>query len=283
MAGRIGNIFLKGAIAAYSLRRLTPQYKGPAVRIRRDSDNAETDIGFTSNGELDTAAISSFVASNSAFVTMWYDQTGFGVHQSRTIANQQPQIVSSGTLITDNSKPAIYFNGTTSLTSVIPTNQLTSPVGEWSSFGVVRVTNYTAGRVLLSSDSRPLYPSRIGQFLRAAAIPGRWGTVAFRNDGSFVEETGVLLSPNQVILNTIRTVNSVEIFANGASNGPTSITGNAAAGLTNFLDVGYRGGIDNSPGFQPFGNIQELIHYNVDVSSYYRYVLNNLNSYYRVY
>ena len=34
-----------GAVAALSLRKLKGAYTGPAVRIRRSSDNAEQDIG----------------------------------------------------------------------------------------------------------------------------------------------------------------------------------------------------------------------------------------------
>ena len=49
--------------AAYSLRKLKNTYTGSAIRVRRSVDNAETDIGFTSNGDLDTTALSNFVGS----------------------------------------------------------------------------------------------------------------------------------------------------------------------------------------------------------------------------
>jgi hypothetical protein len=48
--------------AAYSLRKLTKQYTGSAIRIRRSGDNAEQDIGFDGAG-LDNSAISTFIAS----------------------------------------------------------------------------------------------------------------------------------------------------------------------------------------------------------------------------
>ena len=50
-----------GAVAAYSLRKLRAAYSGSAVRVRRSSDNTEQDIGFTTQGELDTASLLSFV------------------------------------------------------------------------------------------------------------------------------------------------------------------------------------------------------------------------------
>ena len=43
--------------AAYSLRLLNKDYTGSAIRVRRSSDNAETDIGFTAGGDLDETAL----------------------------------------------------------------------------------------------------------------------------------------------------------------------------------------------------------------------------------
>jgi hypothetical protein len=59
-----------GAAAAYSLRRIGPSgYFGPAIRVRRDSDNALRDIGFTSDGQLDTVGLLDFVGvTGSGFV-----------------------------------------------------------------------------------------------------------------------------------------------------------------------------------------------------------------------
>lgn len=46
---------------AYSFRKLRNSYSGPAIRVRRSYDNSESDIGFASNGVLDTLALQSFV------------------------------------------------------------------------------------------------------------------------------------------------------------------------------------------------------------------------------
>jgi len=51
--------FYGGAAAAYSLRKLDAFYSGDAIRVRRDSDNTEKNIGFV-NGELDTASLLDF-------------------------------------------------------------------------------------------------------------------------------------------------------------------------------------------------------------------------------
>ena len=68
-----GNAFIglldlfPNAAAAYSLRKLRAAYSGSAVRVRRSSDNTEQDIGFTAQGELDTASLLSFVNSGEVF------------------------------------------------------------------------------------------------------------------------------------------------------------------------------------------------------------------------
>jgi hypothetical protein len=93
--------------SAWGLSKLRTSYSGSAIRIRRSSDNVETDIGF-SGVDLDTAAISSFVGSDSAFVRTIYDQEGSN-HFTQTTPGNQPRIVNAGTLETDNGKPAIRF------------------------------------------------------------------------------------------------------------------------------------------------------------------------------
>jgi hypothetical protein len=101
------------AAIAYSLRKLRSAYTGSAIRVRRSSDNAESDIGFTSGGDLDTAALTSFCGSGNGFVTTWYEQSGNGVNFTQTTAGSQPQIVSSGTILTQSGKPSMSFNGST--------------------------------------------------------------------------------------------------------------------------------------------------------------------------
>ena len=98
-----------GAAAAYSLRKLKSSYTGSAIRVRRSSDNTELNIGFDSDGNLDTYSLSAFVGSVSGFVTTWYDQSGNSKDVIQTTANRQPHIVDTGVLLTSNGKPGIKF------------------------------------------------------------------------------------------------------------------------------------------------------------------------------
>jgi hypothetical protein len=102
--------------AAYSIRRLRTAYTGPLLRVRRSSDNAEQDIGFSSSGcgDLDTAALTTFVGGNSAFIRTWYDQSGNGRNISQTTSANQPRLVNAGTLeVTSGGRAGVRWYDTT--------------------------------------------------------------------------------------------------------------------------------------------------------------------------
>jgi hypothetical protein len=63
------------------------------VRLRRASDNAELDIGFTATGDMDAALAGSHCAATSCFVRSWYDQSGNGRHLGNATAAGQPQLI----------------------------------------------------------------------------------------------------------------------------------------------------------------------------------------------
>jgi hypothetical protein len=82
----------------WSVRRLRSGYAGNCLQIRRSSDNATQNIGFSSDW-IDEAAIASFVGAGSGFVTIWYDQgTSGGWDLSQAVGSSQPRLVNAGTL-----------------------------------------------------------------------------------------------------------------------------------------------------------------------------------------
>lgn len=105
-----------GAIAAYSTaRRLRDAYTGALFRVRRDSDNAEQDIGFVAGtGLVDESALTTFVGASSGLITTLYDQGTTGLDLVQATAGSQPVIVSVGAVSTlgTNLRPAMEFNGT---------------------------------------------------------------------------------------------------------------------------------------------------------------------------
>jgi hypothetical protein len=99
--------------AAYSTRKVRAGHAGPCLNVRRGSDNASTDIGFSS-GWADIAALTTFAGSASVFVTKWYDQSGNGNDAVQATSTNQPRIVNAGAVDNfgdSNSRPCIVFGG----------------------------------------------------------------------------------------------------------------------------------------------------------------------------
>ena len=104
-----------GAVAAYSLRKLSSTAT-TAITVE-NSSGTTADIGFDSNGDLDTSALTTHCGSNYGRVSQWWDQSGNGNHMVNTTAASRPYIVNaSGSVITTttNSIPALdfYFSST---------------------------------------------------------------------------------------------------------------------------------------------------------------------------
>ena len=112
--------------SAYSVRKLTPNATN-CIRVRRSSDNAEQDIGFvlnTPNALIDTTALLSFVGANNGFVVTWYDQSTTGHNFTQSTGSLQPQIVSSGSVVTLNSVPSISMSALQFWEKTLFTNKL---------------------------------------------------------------------------------------------------------------------------------------------------------------
>ena len=99
-------------LAAWSTRKLVGPYTGPLVRVRRSSDQNESDIPATSDGSLDTTALDIFVGNNHAHVVCWYDQSGNNHHLRQPEREKQPRLVTNGILNRENSRPVITFDRT---------------------------------------------------------------------------------------------------------------------------------------------------------------------------
>jgi len=101
--------FAPGAAAAYSLRNLSRSYAGPVVTVRRSSDDAEDD--FTA-AEVADGTLAAFCGAGDGFVYRWWDQSGNAKHGVAAADANEPKIVDSGAVITDEGFPAIRFDET---------------------------------------------------------------------------------------------------------------------------------------------------------------------------
>jgi hypothetical protein len=153
----------KDAEFAYSLRKVASDTiypdSSPCIRVRRDSDDAEQDIGFVPNVDgalvLDETALTTFIGANNGFVTKIYDQSGNGNHLVQTTNANQPVIVLAGVIQTDpnNNKVAIDFDGTNDFMELsFDTTLLT----ELYTYGVFNRASTSINSVLLGdTDATP--------------------------------------------------------------------------------------------------------------------------------
>lgn len=109
-----------GGWAALSINKLVTAYAGMCLRVRRSSDNAESDIGFVSN-VVDVSTMLAFCGASDGFVVNIYDQFGLGhfFFQTASLATQ-PKIVAAGVYL-----GKIVFDGVDDI--LISTTQSTSP------------------------------------------------------------------------------------------------------------------------------------------------------------
>ena len=89
--------YTTGLGGAYSVaRRLLTSYTGPLIRVRRDSDGTEADIGYDADGLLDEAALLAFVGAGSGYLVTIYDQSGLGRHVTCSTSANQIRVVNAG-------------------------------------------------------------------------------------------------------------------------------------------------------------------------------------------
>lgn len=101
------------AATAFSLRKINCSYSGAAIQIKSTAAGTPTfNIGFTVNGDLDTTLMKTLIGSNSAYVNIWYDQSGNGRNAfATTTTTNQPRIMLSGVIDRQGARPAIRFLG----------------------------------------------------------------------------------------------------------------------------------------------------------------------------
>lgn len=250
-----------GATAAYSVRKLRSAYSGSAIRVRRSSDNAEQNIGFVNN-ELDTVSLLTFCGVGNGFVTTWYDQSGNANDAIMSTAANQPQIVSSGSLLTVNSKPCLSFDGTNdsfNLTSNISTGS--------SSFNTFVGKRGASGRRLFGLAGISTF-----QYL--------WGLWNDNNyylqaktthyQGSSSTDT----TTNQLLLTGLNNAGTMSMFKNG-----NTITSSQISFLLN-ININSLGLYFTS---YAYCELQEIVFYNSEQSANRTGIETNINSFFTIY
>ena len=240
-----------GAAAAYSLRQLSSTYTGNAIVVRRASDNTTQSIGFVNN-ELDTTSLESFCSGTDGFVTTWYDQSGNGYDMAQATASSQPKIISSGSTLILNSKPAIQSTTTNKMIS-----SWTLAANLFSFMAVFEFTG-TNSRLFTTDGASSGMRNTLGNDLKVKSL----------SDIALISNT---TSQGQLLASGFGT-SSFSGYVNGNLEGTGNLGSSYQSGS---LQLGAGAGLA--------GSVQEMIFYTTDESANRSGIETNINDHYSIY
>ena len=251
-----------GAAAAYSLRQIKSTATN-AVRVRRASDNAEQDIGFSA-GELDTTSLASFCSGTDGFVVTWYDQSGSGNDATQGATGSQPKIYDGTTgVVTEGTKPAINLDSNDffdlgSLSAASGDDVSYYWVGDW-----LGETSNNNRFVLHASETAALYIGLIGQ--NASALSG---TLGLSSVTGYKDGVSVAVATRNNVHDAFRNVYHLgELYGTTTTAFSDTQLGRYPAGDNHYLN----------------GNLQEFIFYTSDQSSNRTNIEDDINTFYSIY
>lgn len=257
-----------GAAAAYSVRLLKSDYTGSAIRVRRSSDNAESDIGFSS-GNLDESALTTFCGAGNGFVTTWYDQSGNARNAIQSTAANQPVIVTAGVVNVVNSKPAVYFNNGL-------TTQLNSTLISYNNFTILWVSKKATATAVASIILRGDGGDYSGDDVDGTGNPNLYtgALVIGTGNGNTSPSGNAKLNQHLAYLNRRNSNQAVGQFNNSNNSYNNGVSANVFKnnGIANY------GG-----GYNYVGDLQEIIIYANDQSANRTGISSNINTYYVIY
>jgi hypothetical protein len=207
------------------------------MKVRRASDDAETDIGFDSNGDLDTAAIATHCGASAGYVSVWYDMSGNSNNATQSTSGSQPQIYNGTAVIIENGKPAVQFDGSDSSLGASYTLAVTTT--SYSGFIVSKTTNAAAQQILIQGGRTHLSYSSSNKL---ASFIGGAGTTSPSAVGT-----------NQILAEYIydQSGTTVSIYVNGTLLASETRTGTS----NNLLRIGEA----NDGRFNLDGVLQEVV------------------------
>ena len=255
----------------YEMVKRFSAYSGACIRVRRSSDNAEQDINFV-NDLIDTASLLSFVGAGNGFITTFYTQVGTA-NITQATATNQPQIVSSGALITRNGFVSIKYDGSNDSLSRLGTTINTTST---SYFSVSQNdVNLGSGTIFAQDTSTPV---SIRSFCDRGV--GKENIIITTVSGSYYSKLSIQRNDvNLRLLSSfIDSSKNMSEFDNSASGSTSTYVGTLSN--NNGLILGSQGGA--SP-FRLNGSINCFGAYNIDNSANRVAIETILNNYYTIY
>ncbi|WP_062058020.1 arabinofuranosidase catalytic domain-containing protein [Aquimarina longa] len=236
---------------ALSFRVLESDYNGPLVRLRRSSDNAEQDFGWSDNDIVDVAAIDTWRSGSDVFVVIWYDQSGLGRNAIQNTNSFQPRF------ITDLTRPYFFGDGIDDRLDINTSIQVLTNAGINGSVFTI------------------IYTTSKGQFSFGTRQPGvnrnRWSTHINWSNNNMYFDSGICCDGVRSVANTNNQWQQLSfIRANIVQtirrSGTILRTGNYTNGpctATNGFGILYTNGNNSQFATNRF---TELIMYQMDIS-----------------
>lgn len=272
---------LGSAHAAYSVaRKLRDAYSGSAIRVRRSSDSALQDIGFSGDA-LDESALTTFIGANDGYVATIYDQSGKGLNLTAGVGNQS-RIVNAGTVIKDNGKPALEVTSSTYYNNTAGTETISSSTATLlgvANLGTADGTNYVKNIIGYGGNSN----NEDHPMLRA----GKFNVAGDKNKPSFTcyasGDAAISASANtaQMLLIGIGNGTSNSLYENNNSkvsataSGSLLVDDDRVAIMTQINSVGTFNQIDDY--------WQEGVVWLSDLDAYVSTIKSNVNAFYSIY
>lgn len=261
------------AKVAYSLMQLKTGITY-VVRVRRSSDNAEQDFRPT---QITDGTLTTFTGVGDGFVTTWYDQSGNGYNATQATQADQPQIVASGVLITENGKPAIKFGATT--TTALRTVEFSNNNGAVSLYLVSKPLSTTQAPFANIVD---LYHGNVGGWVvqqNASSHNNFYFAVNYNGGYSIDAVSGLTFNVNN-LMSYHSTAGSTNVhFRNGTQVASQSTVGYGGNSGNVPLSIGNW----TSNGRQYNGLISEIIYYESDNRASGTEIRSDINTRYTIY
>jgi hypothetical protein len=194
-------------------------------------------------------------------VHTWYDQSGNGNNATQGTNGNQPQIVSGGSVLDKNGKPALNINGTV--------GYLTSTATTDYSSGLLTAGVFSGRTYLLSVQSDN--DNGFRHHVLSTGMRARF------NVNNLDDSTSTSYNGDQVL----------QILTFDGTTGGNYV--NDQTGVTNPVSVSNTSSMNKRIGSLAYatnaynGNIQEIIMYDSDQSSNRTGIAANINTYYSIY
>jgi hypothetical protein len=301
------------AAAAYSLRKLRSAYTGSAIRVRASTSGAEGDVSFDDNNTISASSTVTVTAvgtsglsigqqvtfstfwnaggsNQNVFVTTWYDQSGNARDAAQTTQANQPQIVSSGIVITLNNKSSIEYTSSVNMNLSVPNstslfnflhNGTSSNLIHVGSVGGISTTRVIIRNALGSATVGFFIYRDVGDKIATQinyGVSGSANTLNISLNNSYLLNKQNLLFTSFDADNATASNRSIMYVDNGnAINLNSALNPTSTANSTNNLIIGD--GL-----FGNFvGKYQEIIIYDNDNNSNRSGISTNINTHYGIY